>query len=86
MEEKLILDNPFTEHSTGSLAHQWENLNQLGMRIKQSLMQQIQARNQSGVSEDALNDFSVMSQECHIKSGCVKRHIMEDESRCDYFD
>merc|ERR1719511_551828 len=42
LEEKLILDNRYTEHSTVGLA------------------QQIQARNQSGVSEDALKEFSMM--------------------------
>ena len=30
------------------------------MRIKHNLEQQIQARNQSGVSEDALKEFSMM--------------------------
>ena len=42
------------------LAQQWDQLNQLGMRIKHNLEQQIQARNQSGVSEDALKEFSMM--------------------------
>ena len=39
LEEKLILDNRYTEHSTVGLAQQWD---QLGMRIKQNLEQQIQ--------------------------------------------
>merc|ERR1719174_3590156 len=56
LEEKLILDNRYTEHSTVGLAQQWDQLNQLGMRIKHNLEQQIQARNQSGVSEDALKE------------------------------
>merc|ERR1712015_498236 len=60
LEEKLILDNRYTEHSTVGLAQQWDQLNQLGMRIKHNLEQQIQARNQSGVSEDALKEFSMM--------------------------
>ena len=42
------------------MAQQWDQLNQLGMRIKHNLEQQIQARNQSGVSEDALKEFSMM--------------------------
>merc|ERR1719191_1264028 len=42
LEEKLILDNRYTEHSTVGLA------------------QQIQARNQCGVAEDALKEFSMM--------------------------
>ncbi len=54
LEEHLILDNRYTEHSTVGLAQQWDQLNQLGMRIRHNLEQQIQARNQSGVSEDAL--------------------------------
>merc|ERR1719242_2345734 len=60
LEEKLILDNRYTEHSTVGLAQQWDQLNQLGMRIRHNLEQQIQARNQSGVSEDALKEFSMM--------------------------
>ena len=60
LEENLILDNRYTEHSTVGLAQQWDQLNQLGMRIKHNLEQQIQARNQSGVSEDALKEFSMM--------------------------
>ena len=50
----------YTEHSNVGLAQQWDQLNQLGMRIKHNLEQQIQARNQSGVSEDALKEFSMM--------------------------
>jgi spectrin alpha len=60
LEEHLILDNRYTEHSTVGLAQQWDQLNQLGMRIKHNLQQQIDARNQSGVSEDALKEFSMM--------------------------
>merc|ERR1711988_22119 len=60
LESHLILDNRYTEHSTVGLAQQWDQLNQLGMRIKHNLEQQIQARNQSAVSEDALKEFSMM--------------------------
>ena len=42
------------------LAQQWDQLNQLGMRIRHNLEQQIQARNQCGVAEDALKEFSMM--------------------------
>ena len=42
------------------LAQQWDQLNQLGMRIRHNLEQQIQARNQSGVTEDQLKEFSMM--------------------------
>merc|ERR1719493_483804 len=60
LEEKLILDNRYTEHSTVGLAQQWDQLNQLGMRIRHNLEQQIQVRNQCGVAEDALKEFSMM--------------------------
>ena len=40
-----------------SLAQQWDQLDQLGMRMQHNLEQQIQACNQSGVSEDALREF-----------------------------
>ena len=60
LEEHLILDNRYTEHSTVALAQQWDQLNQLCMRMQHNLEQQIQARNQSGVSEDALREFSMM--------------------------
>ena len=42
------------------LAQQYDQLNQLGMRIRHNLEQQIQARNQCGVAEDALKEFSMM--------------------------
>lgn len=48
LEEHLILDNRYTEHSTVGLAQQWDQLDQLGMRMQHNLEQQIQARNQSG--------------------------------------
>merc|ERR1712107_294061 len=60
LESHLILDNRYTEHSTVGLAQQYDQLNQLGLRIKHNLEQQIQAINQSGVSEDALKEFSMM--------------------------
>lgn len=60
LEEHLILDNRYTEHTTVGLAQQWDQLDQLGMRMQHNLEQQIQARNQSGVSEDALKEFSMM--------------------------
>lgn len=60
LEEHLILDNRYTEHTTVGLAQQWDQLNQLCMRMQHNLEQQIQARNHSGVSEDALKEFSMM--------------------------
>ena len=43
MEERLILDNRYTEHSTVGLAQQWDQLDQLGMRMQHNLEQQLQA-------------------------------------------
>ncbi|XP_030853592.1 spectrin alpha chain, non-erythrocytic 1 isoform X3 [Strongylocentrotus purpuratus] len=60
MEERLILDNRYTEHSTVGLAQQWDQLDQLGMRMTHNLEQQIQARNTTGVSEESLKEFSMM--------------------------
>ncbi len=60
LEEKVILDNVYTEHSTLSLAQAYDQLDQFGMRMQHNLEQQIQARNQSGVSEESLREFSMM--------------------------
>jgi len=60
LEEHLILDNRYTEFSTVALAQQWDQLNQLAMRMEHNLERQIQAKNHSGVSEDALREFSMM--------------------------
>ena len=60
MEEALILDNKYTEHSTVGLAQQWDQLDQLGMHMQHNLEQQIQARNTTGVTEEALKEFSMM--------------------------
>ena len=60
LEAHLILDNRYTEHGTVGLAQQWDQLDQLSLRMQHNLEQQIQARNQSGVSEDALKEFSMM--------------------------
>ena len=51
MEERLILDNRYTEHSTVSLAQQWDQLDQLGMRMQHNLEQQIQAWYATGFTE-----------------------------------
>ncbi|XP_023929927.1 spectrin alpha chain-like isoform X4 [Lingula anatina] len=75
LEERLILDNRYTEHSTVGLAQQWDQLDQLGMRMQHNLEQQIQARNQSGVSEDALREFSMMFKHFDKdKSGKLDHH------------
>ena len=60
LEQHLIFDNRYTEHTTVGLGQQWDQLDQLGMRMQHNLEQQIQARNHSGVSEDALKEFSMM--------------------------
>ncbi|TPP57241.1 Spectrin alpha chain non-erythrocytic [Fasciola gigantica] len=60
LKERLILDNRYTEHSTVGLSQAWDQLNQLAMRMEHNLEQQIQARNVSGVSEEALREFSMM--------------------------
>lgn len=57
MEEALILDNKHTDHSTVGLAQQWDQLEQLGMRMQHNLEQQIAAKNASGVSEEQLREF-----------------------------
>ncbi|XP_066902605.1 spectrin alpha chain isoform X4 [Halyomorpha halys] len=75
LEEHLILDNRYTEHSTVGLAQQWDQLDQLGMRMQHNLEQQIQARNHSGVSEDALKEFSMMFKHFDKdKSGRLDHH------------
>ncbi|EGD77905.1 spectrin [Salpingoeca rosetta] len=58
MEENLILDNKYTEHSTVGLAQQWDQLEQLGMRMQHNLEQQIQAKNATGVSEEQMKEFT----------------------------
>ena len=50
----------YTEHSTVGLAQQWDQLDHQVMRMQHNIEQQIQAKNQSGVSEDALREFSMM--------------------------
>ncbi|XP_065916481.1 spectrin alpha chain, non-erythrocytic 1-like [Dysidea avara] len=57
MEEALILDNKYTEHTTVGLAQQWDQLGQLVMRMEHNLEQQIQARNNAGVTEEQLKEF-----------------------------
>jgi spectrin alpha len=75
LEEHLILDNRYTEHSTVGLAQAWDQLDQLAMRMQHNLEQQIQARNQSGVSEDALREFSMMFKHFDKdKSGRLDHH------------
>ena len=60
LQERLILDNLYTEHSSLALAQQWDQLKHLCLRMQHNLEQQIQAKNHSGVSEDALKEFSMI--------------------------
>ena len=48
----------YTEHTTVSLAQQWDQLFQSALRMQHNLEQQIQARNTIGVSEDQLKEFT----------------------------
>uniref|UniRef100_A0A8C4M5H5 Spectrin alpha chain, non-erythrocytic 1 n=1 Tax=Equus asinus asinus TaxID=83772 RepID=A0A8C4M5H5_EQUAS len=66
MEEALILDNKYTEHSTVGLAQQWDQLDQLGMRMQHNLEQQIQAQ-QRGLCAEQL-------------SALCNRHFDKDKS------
>ncbi len=60
MTDTVVTSCRYTEHSTVGLAQQWDQLDQLGMRMQHNLAQQIQACSESGVSEDALREFSMM--------------------------
>lgn len=60
LEERLILDNKYTEHTTLSLSQAWDQLDQLSMRMLHNLEQQIQACNESGVNEQSLREFNMM--------------------------
>lgn len=42
LEERLIFDNKYTEHTTLALAQAWDQLDQLGIRMINNLEQQIQ--------------------------------------------
>ena len=42
LEERLIFDNKYTEHTTLGLAQAWDQLDQLGIRMIHNLEQQIQ--------------------------------------------
>ena len=42
------------------LAQQWDQLDQLNMRMQKNLEHQINAKNMTGVSEDTLREFNIM--------------------------
>lgn len=48
LEERLILDNRYTEHSTVGLSQAWDQLDQLAMRMQHNLDQQIQVSSVCG--------------------------------------
>nr|WAW84869.1 spectrin alpha chain [Halisarca dujardinii] len=58
MERGMILDNRYSEHTTVSLAQQWDQLGQLALRMQHSLEQQIQAKNTTGVSEEQIKEIN----------------------------
>ena len=53
-----ISSSRYTEHTTVSLAQQWDQLSQGALRMQHNLEQQIQARNTIGVSEEQLKEFT----------------------------
>lgn len=79
MEEALILDNKYTEHSTVGLAQQWDQLDQLGMRMQHNLEQQIQARY---LTHTLTLKLFIYIELCH-KCGCANtdKHISSTEIR-----
>ena len=54
----VIFITRYTEHSTVGLAQQWDQLDQLAMRMRHNLEQQIQARKMTGVPEETLKEFA----------------------------
>ncbi|KJE88866.1 hypothetical protein CAOG_08407 [Capsaspora owczarzaki ATCC 30864] len=57
LEEERIFNNPHTEHTPVSLAQQIDQLDQLANRMKYNVKQQIDARNNKGVTEAQLREF-----------------------------
>ena len=60
LQNEMILDNSYTEHSPVTLTQQWDQLSQLGRRMIHNLQQQIFARNTTGVSEEDMKDFQTL--------------------------
>lgn len=60
LEEQLILENKYTNHSVLSLNQAYDQLNQLALRMQNNLKQQLQAKSLSGVSEESLKEFTMM--------------------------
>ncbi len=58
MEEVLILDNKYTEHTTVGLAQQWDLFKRQLMHREHFLELQLQAKRDIGVSEARLSEFN----------------------------
>ncbi|CAJ0962667.1 unnamed protein product, partial [Mesorhabditis belari] len=57
LERHLLLTNRYTKFSRISLYHDWENLEMLITRLRQSLDQQIRALNEGDIKEEALKEY-----------------------------
>ena len=102
MEDLLILDNLHTEHTTVQLTQLWDQLDQLGHRMKYNLEQQIEQKNASGIStereqeieaifrnfdEDDSGDLDAIEfKACLRASGVVLKVLENDEDRDPEFE
>lgn len=83
----LLLSPPscrYTEHTTVSLAQQWDQLSQSAMRMQHNLEQQIQARNTIGVSEEQLKEFTASFR--YISSLYTSSYSYQLSCHCYYID
>ncbi|KAI6661821.1 Spectrin alpha chain, brain [Oopsacas minuta] len=60
LQDEMILDNPYTQHTSVGLSQQWDQLSQLGRRMIYNLQQQILSKNMTGVSEEDMKDFQTL--------------------------
>ncbi|CAJ0579272.1 unnamed protein product, partial [Mesorhabditis spiculigera] len=58
LERKMLITNPYTNHSRMGLAHAWENLEQLVSRLRQSVDEQIRAKKEGSISEETLKEYA----------------------------
>ena len=102
MEDLLILDNTHTEHTTVQLTQLWDQLDQLGHRMRYNLEQQIEQKNASGISmereqeieaifrnfdEDSSGDLDgVEFKACLRASGVVLKVLENDDDRDPEFE
>ncbi|CAD6188004.1 unnamed protein product [Caenorhabditis auriculariae] len=87
LEKQLILDNRYTEHSTVATSQAWDQIHQLSLRMQYNLEQQIQARNQSGVKEESLREFTLMFKHFdRTKSGRLDYQMLKNCLRALGFD